>query len=790
MKQWAPVAVFGLALVLAPLLFGAVDRIVQVMLLVVFAIGIALRPPAFVPLGRTASIVITALVLILVAKEFAPWKWFGDAQWRTALAGEMGVPLPATHHPEPQRAVDALLAGVLALVWFQWVRTLAAERETRRAMGWVMFAAGVAVAAVCLAMGRREVGAEGGMIYGLRFTTSWAGWGPFPNRNHTADFLAMSMLIGAGCIAWAVAKKRKMLMLAGCAAFLVIAAALIKSGSRGGLLIAFGVGAAVFALVVLVRFFSVRTFALVTTAGVVAMTAFLLAGGEIIARMQSHEAGGVSNALRIAIWRDTSAMWKDAPLFGHGLETFAQLFPIYQTVPLDGARVIHPESSWLLWMAEMGIVPLGIIVVTLVIFIAKNMSAVMERRGAFFISLGALAGFAGFLAHCAIDVPAHRWGTAVFALSLLAVACPQRGEDAPAPSRLGALVPLAVAGFWIIPMLSAGASWSPLKPVLLLERENWAAAKRTLRPTLAEWRAAAKWFPLDWEVQQTAGLRELEADISRVKNGASPSPVWQWRFDVVSRLAPGLYGESMKQAYAAAQVSKGLAIGYWQKAVDAAGHDKHEVLRTALRETALFPGAEGAWISFCMERPQLLPVLATLLIEDAKRVPAETRFLFESWWQQRSTSHDFTEDERGAFHRYAQHWAKPEHLAQWVKANAARRKQDYREWVALFHKSGDSQRAWELLSGVEKEPAPIAVPALATHASMRDLMDAAPENFGNIASLLSFLEARGQKEEARTILLKTALRTNAPKWFLQKSAYILAAEGKAAEAVELMLRIK
>jgi O-antigen ligase len=795
-RYWAPVAIFVLLLVLAPLLFGAVDRIVQVFLLVFLAAGLFLRPPALVPLGRTANVVITLLLAVLLLKEFAPWRWFGETIWRRELAASFNVPLPATHHPEPFRAVDALLAGVVGLLWFQWVRSLASERGTRRVMGWVMFAAGLAVAVVCLAMGRREVSAEGGMIYGLRFTTSWAGWGPFPNRNHTADLLAMSMLIGAGCIAWAVVKRRKTLVVAGVLAFLVIGAALIASGSRGGILIAFGTGAVVFAGFVLVRFFNARTFALVTTAGVLGLTAFMLTGGEVIKRMQSHEAGGVSNDLRVAIWRDTFAMWKDAPLFGHGLETFAQLFSSYQTVALDGARAVHPESSVLLWMAELGAVPLGIAVIAFLIFVGTNMGAVLERRGAFFISLGALAGVAGFLAHSAIDVPAHRWGTAAFALALLAVACPVRSSEAPVPpsSRRASVVPLAVAGFWVLPMLVDGAAWSPLKPVLLLERENWFAAgggkSRPPRPPLAEWHAVAKCFPLDWEVQQTTGMRELEAELPLVRKGKSPSPQWQWRFDLVSRLAPGLYGESMKQAYVTAQISKGLAMGYWQKAVDAAGHDKNEVLRTALRETASFPDSEGVWTNFCLEHPELLPVFAALMIEDMHRSPASTRFIFDVWWERRSTTGAFTDDERGVFHRYGHHWATLEQVGEWVKLNAARRKLDYRNWAALIHKLGDSVRAWEILSGVEKEPGPIDVPRSATVASMRDLMSVAPDNFSNIASLASFLDSHGQSKEARSIVLATAQRPGAPKWFLLKSAYGLAAEGRHPEAVELMMRIK
>ena len=794
--HWAPVAVFGALVILAPLLFGAVDRFVQVALVAIFGVGMILRPPSLVPLSHRANHAIALLLLVLVMKEFAPWEWFGGARWRSAYSTNLGISFPKTHHPEPQRALDALLAGVVALLWFQWTRTLASERGTRRVMGWVLFGAGVAVAVVCFAMGRREVGAEGGMIYGLRFTTSWAGWGPFPNRNHTACFLAMSLLVGSGCIAWAVVKRRASLIVAGALGLLLIAAALLSSRSRGGLVVALGIGLLVFGGFVLVRFFSTRTLVLVLAAGAFVTTAIMLFGGDVLARFQSQEAGGVSNSMRVAIWKDTLSMWKDAPLFGHGLETFAQLFPTYQTVELDGAFATHPESSWLAWMAEVGIVPLGVGIIALVVFVGSNLGAVLERRGGFFISIGALTGFVGFLAHSAVDIPAHRWGTAAFALALLAVACPLRSPDAPLPpaSRLSAAVPFAVAVFWLLPLAGLGPAWSPMEPLLLMERDNWFAtggrSRRPPRPTVQEWQTAASYFPLDWEVQQTTAMRELESEIPRMKEGKPLAHIWQWRFDVVSHLAPGLYGESMKQAIAAAQFSKGLSIGYWQDAVDKAQHSKSEVLRIAVRETSAFPSATGLWEAFCLARPALLPVYIALVIDDIRLPAADVRPLFDAWWEQRALTAELSDEERSAFHRYGHQWVTIEQVEQWIKRNAARRKQDYRQWGTLLQKQGGYARAWEILSGVEKEPGPIDMPRGATIASMSELMVSTPDNFSNIASLVTALESAGKATEARRIVVDNSRRPNAPKWFLYKAAYALAAEGKQKDAVELMLRAK
>lgn len=792
--RWAPAIVFALLAVLAPLLFGAEDRVVQIGLLFLLAVGMVLRPPSLVPLSRRANLVIFLLLAIFVLKEFAPWQWFGATRWRSELSSpDYGVIFPKTHNPEPQRALDALLAGVAGLLWFQWARTLASERGTRRVMGWALFGAGIALAVVCFAMGKRQVAAGGGMIYGLRFATSWAGWGPFPNRNHTACFLAMSLLVGIGCVSWAVVKRRTALVVTGSIGLLLVGAALLASQSRGGLLVALGVGLSVFAVFVSVRFFSLRTIVLVATAGTLVLTAVLLFGGDVLARFHSVEAGAVSNQMRVAIWKDTITMWKDAPFFGHGLETFQQVFPLYQSVPLDGAVAKHPESSWLAWLAELGTIPLLTGVVALVVFAKSNLDAVLERRGGFFISIGALAGFIGFLAHSAIDVPAHRWATAGFALALLAVASPVRSPDEPVQpsSRLSAFVPIVIAIFWMLPHLGLGPAWSPVKPLLLLNREYWfskgGGADRPPRPTLEEWQTVATQFPIDWEVHQTTAMRELERDIPLCKKGKSLDPAVQWRFNLVSRLAPGLYGESMNQAYAIAQVSEALAIGYWQLAVDQAQHAKSDVLRDAVR---LFPKMTGPWDTFCEERPQLLLTYAGILIEDLRFTPEETRPQFAVWWEKRALVAELTDEERNVFHRYGQHWVTLEQLDQWIKRNAVRRKQDYRHWATLLHKLHDDTRAWDVLSGVDKEPSPIALPRNATVASMRELMSATPDNFSNIAALVSALEKADETAEARRILLRTATRANAPKWFLYKAAFAMAADGKTTPAVELMLRAK
>jgi hypothetical protein len=337
-------------------------------------------------------------------------------------------------------------------------------------------------------------------------------------------------------------------------------------------------------------------------------------------------------------------------------------------------------------------------------------------------------------------------------------------------------------------------SFSPMKPVLLMERENYFAlggtGTRPPRPTLAEWQSVAADFPLDREIQQTTGLREVEAEIPSFKAGKPLSQQWQRRFDLVARLAPGLYGEAMQQAYAVSQLSKGLAIGYWQTAVDKARFEKNEILRIAIRETSSFPGATGRWDSFCTERPELLPVYASVLIEDLHATPAEVVHHFENWWDLRALTAELTNEEREVFHRYGEFWVTLDQVEQWIKRNGARRKQDYRSWAALLHKLHSDARAWEIMSPLDKEPAPVESQLGSSVESMRELMVSSPDNFSNIAALVSQLEKKEPADEARSLLIATAQRPNAPKWFLIKAAHAMAAGEDYTRAVELMLRIK
>jgi O-antigen ligase len=766
-------AVFGMTVVLGPLAFGAVDRVVQTALVLLLAVGAFLRPPALVRPGRPENLFLIAVVLIFVLKEFAPWQLFGGTRWRTEAGSLPGLDLPWTHHPEPARAFDALLTGVIAVFWLQWVRTLAVQRGMRVAMAWILLAAGVAVAAVSLSM--KPNPGQVGAIYGIRTTPGWIGWGPFPNRNHTASLLAMAAAAGLGCIARSAGRKQNKAALIATGGVLLAVVALLVSRSRGGL-VAFAVGLTVFSGMLLWKHRNRRMVAVVVGGITVVAVCIAAFGSQVIGRFSSDDGAVVSNGLRVAIWRNAFSMWKDAPFFGHGVESFTQLFPFYQKLTLDDNVVLHPESSWLQWLNELGLLLVALLVTALAQLVFPRLREIFVRRGTFYLSAGAFAGVAALFAHAVIDVPGHRWGTAGFAIALLGLACPvdrvvQMGSTV--SSRV-ALVPLAICAFWALPFFGVQPTLQPVATEQLRARELSGSQPR---PAMEEYRRALRYFPLARDLHNLAGLRELES-------GMPATSDWQRHFEIVHRLAPGSWQYPITHAKAVRRLSPTLCIHYWQVAIARSGWRSSEMLGWALDDTAGLPNATKLWADFVATKPELA-------LAYAKRLPADAAGpMFELWWQARAKSPRLSAREIADFYQFAPRWATSEQIHEWIKLRRKRRLQDYLQWVALLHGVGDDEEAWTLYSGIVPDPAYPASKHDATRKEIEFRVQLAPENMAHRIDLVRVIEQSGDTATARTMVLEAAAKPDAPSWFLRKAAYVLAADHNFRDAVAMVLREK
>lgn len=760
-------AAFALIVVAGPLLFGAVDRISQIFLILLLIIGILAQPPAVVPLSTWGNRLVIAFLALLIFKEFAPAEWFGATAWRTILQQEFSLELPPTHDPEPARAIDALLAGAIAAVWFLWVRRLAAERENRPLLAWSLFIAAAIVAAVSFATRNPDSQA----IFGVRNTAGWKGFGTFPNRNHSADFFAMGAVIGCGCVTWAAARKSWLLALAGVAALVLDIVALLTTESRGGLL-AFGAGLLIFLLLVLLKVRSRKAVAAALGAALVCGAMALAFGAEVFARFHSDQGGTVSNAMRIRIWQDAAAMWRDAPLLGHGLDSFAQIFPLYQTLELENQVVLHPESSWLQWLAELGAIPLLIAVVALALFARGHLREAFTRGRSFFLRAAGFGAVAALLSHSFIDVPAHRWGTAGFALAALAIACPLRlGARSAIESRQAALVPLGVAIAWALPFLFDFAAWSPLQLSRLLTRN---AAGGDVR--LSEMENALRFFPLNPQLHQSIAVRQLALF------GRSAPASWQQHFAVAARLLPGSWPVLAAQARVVEPIAPSLAQMYWRRAIARGGAHREEVFREAVAETRGTPVADAMWGHFVEENPRLLLAYVPL-------IPATAgAYYFSQWWKERGLASDLDHFEVESFYRLAPRFGSAAQLEEFMQRHAAWRNADYAKWAALLHEWGEDERAWKILAAHSREPAfPNAAPPLSRD-QLASKWRLSPSNFVNAQQLALAYALAGETAQSDEVIVRAAADETAPPWFVQKGAHILVRNGRFDEAVALLLR--
>jgi O-antigen ligase len=768
LRQQVAFGVFATMVVLGPLAFGAVDRIVQMVLVVLLGVGLLAVPPRIVPLPVWVNRLLIALCAVLVVKEFLPAALFGSPSWRTSVVQSYGIHLPWTHHPEPGRAIDGWLAAAVGVVWFAWVRTLAIEREDRMKLAWVLLLAAAIVSAVSFAT---QGMLPKGSIYGLRFTPSWHGFGPFPNRNHTASFLAMGIVLGGGCIAQAAIKKRVGLCAVGGGAAMLAMLGLLWTESRGGLL-ALAVGLLVFLGAVVLRIRTKKAAAIAASAVVLAGV-LALAAGATLSRF-SGKAGvrDESVSTRIAVWHDALTMWREAPLFGHGSGVFASVFPMYQQIGVEEVLVKHPESSWLQWLTELGFIPVALGTIALVAFAVPHLRIAFERRTSFYVRIAGFAAVAALLVHALIDVPAHRWCTAGFALAALALACPANAET-PHGTRRASLVPFGAVVFWSLPLWLNGPAWSTFHLARIhaqVDSGGFVSVREIERAVAA--------FPLDPALHMILGKRLL---VDRTQNPAR----WQNEFRIAVRLVPSSWKICANVAGLCRRTAPSYALHYWQLAIERSSRQRIEVFTQALQETAMIPGAKTAWEGYVAAQTDLALAMSEGLSEE------EGRANFEMWWTQRgSREGNIPPGEADTFLRLALRWGTIEQLRDWMRRHQDRRPEQYRLWAALLHRWGQDNEAWALLFSQIPEPGfPSFLPK-----SPRDKMEFLwrnnPEDIGNAHALAHSYKATVEDAKSEEVILAVAAKADAPEWFLKKAAHIVAKKQKFGDAVEYALRIK
>ena len=116
---------------------------------------------------------------------------------------------------------------------------------------------------------------------------------------------------------------------------------------------------------------------------------------------------------RWEIWVNTFQIFKDFPLFGSGLGTFVQVFPMYRSFHILGL-VTHSENDFIQLLSEVGILGTGLLAALFFFLLFKAFSGIRvlsRKEPARYIGLGGLVGILALMFHSLVErniqVPAN-----------------------------------------------------------------------------------------------------------------------------------------------------------------------------------------------------------------------------------------------------------------------------------------------------------------------------------------------------------------------------------------------
>ena len=476
-EGWRPL--LALLPLLAVSLGGATARWSQAVLLLLLGAVLLVAPPRR-SLGRVLSLVLGALVLLALT-AFLPARWFSWPPWRAALAEDFGVTLPDTLSPQPWLSAESTVLFLAGLGWFYLMAAMRWTAAERLRAGRIYAWGTIVLAGAFVTFYKLDIV--------VPFWLNTRHFGPFPNRNQTADFLAVGALPVLACAHARWRMHQRLVAVGWLVGWLVVAVAVFNNFSRAGIGILFA-GSGVYLVVEAIRTARRRSpqrevkpgdplpdraiavsrwrrGALAVSMILVLGSIFFLFGGDTLGRFQTNSVAGaesvVTDEFRAQIQQDAAQMTAVSPWCGVGLGNFAPLFALARHRSASPAWLIHPESDWLWTAVEMGWIAPALTLIGLAALawrvwpVRQGKDRPLRTAAAMAVTLFALHGF--------VDVSAHRLGTALGALFLLGLAMPgaePRTRDS-APDEMGAMPPslILAGGFRVLGLcfVAVGLCW-------------------------------------------------------------------------------------------------------------------------------------------------------------------------------------------------------------------------------------------------------------------------------------------------------------------------------------------
>lgn len=295
--------------------------------------------------------------------------------------------------------------------------------------------------------------------------------GFFNNHSHFSGFLVVPMLLSVtlGLFGRLAASTRVL-----CAfIWLVCAAGIALSMSRGGLIAAFAGMLAVAAMAILLarrtRFADQRRPLVAGLLLAAVMVGFLGIGGVMIGKRFGgnvlDKEGKIANRGRLAYWQAAIDQIKGAPLFGEGSRSFSYHF--YKNFPkkfwVGTPDPVFVHNEFLQLTADYGLIGLVLMLALLAVHVVSNLKYILKRHRKLFeengsapsnslaISIGALCVIVAHVVHGIFDFNMHLLPNALAVsacLGMMAFPGSQHRKSAP-----GQFAGIAMRGVTVISAL-------------------------------------------------------------------------------------------------------------------------------------------------------------------------------------------------------------------------------------------------------------------------------------------------------------------------------------------------
>ena len=108
---------------------------------------------------------------------------------------------------------------------------------------------------------------------------------------------------------------------------------------------------------------------------------------------------------RWVFWVNTFQIFKDFPIFGSGLGTFAWVFPMYRSFHLLEIAT-HAENDYLQLASEVGMVGIGLLLILFLFLLYKAISGIRSlshRESGRYIGIGGLVGILALMFHSIVE---------------------------------------------------------------------------------------------------------------------------------------------------------------------------------------------------------------------------------------------------------------------------------------------------------------------------------------------------------------------------------------------------